>query len=382
VNPVFSPLVSEEETSRAREFRRFARENVEPHSARMDREEVLVPEVLEALRATRFLCPNAPTSSGGLGLDHLSLGLLLYELGRVSTATAALVAVQTMVMRSLLRWGDPDQIATFVPDLAQGRRISAFALSEPAVGSQASAVTTRVKLAGDRYVMSGHKKWITAGQIADWLLVFANDEAGPAAWMVHAEDHGVSRRPIGGMLGQRGAMLAEIVLQDCELPVDRRIGKEGAGIRYVAAHALELGRYGVGWMGTGLAQACLDAALEYAAQRSQFDKKLDEHQLIRRKISNMSTDVTAAKLMCVHVGRLLDAHDPRSVTEAAMAKYFTSRVAGRAASEAVQVHGAVGCSAESHVERLFRDARILEIIEGTTEIQQILLSKHRSSIPF
>ncbi len=377
-----SSLLSEDEILRSKEYRRFAEEALEPYAARIDREDLLPPEVLEALREHRFLCPNAPVERDGPGLDYVSIGLLLYEMGRASVAVAAVVTVQMMVIRSILRWGSEDQIASVVPAVARGDNLAAFALTEPGIGSNASAIETAARETGSGYTISGRKKWITAGQIADWLLVFAKVPSGPTAFLVHADDPAVARTPIHGMLGQRGAMLAEIELKDCQVPRDRIVGGEGAGIRYVAANALELGRYGVAWMSVGLAQACLDASVKHASERTQFGKKIIDHQLIQRKVTNMATDVAAAKLMCLHVGRLLDAGDLRSATEAARAKYFASRIATDAAAEAVQIHGAIGCSSESAVERYFRDSKILEIIEGTTEVQQVLLSKYTPAIPF
>jgi hypothetical protein len=177
------------------------------------------------------------------------------------------------------------------------------------------------------------------------------------------------------MLGARGSMLAELHMEGCRVPSENLVGREGAGFAYVASTALDLGRYTVAWGCVGIGQACLDASLAYAAERRQFGAHLREHQLIQRMLTDMITQVRAARLLCHQAGALRAAGDPRSVTETSIAKYFASTVASRAAADAVQIQGALGCSAESPVQRYLRDAKIMEIIEGSTQMQQITIAR-------
>jgi hypothetical protein len=249
-------------------------------------------------------------------------------------------------------------------------------MSEPNVGSDARQVETSAVRDGDSFILNGEKKWISFGQVADLFLIFAQCEGRPCAFLVPRAADGLSTRDINGLLGVRASMLAELRLTGCRMPQESLVGGVGFGFSHVAATALDYGRYSVAWGCVGIAQACLDACLGHAGERKQFGRLLKDHQLVRRMLSDIMTEVRAARLLCLHAGQLKEAGDPAAITETLIAKYFASRTAMRAAGHAVQIHGARGCSAESPVARYFRDAKVMEIIEGSNEIQQLTIAEY------
>jgi alkylation response protein AidB-like acyl-CoA dehydrogenase len=281
-----------------------------------------------------------------------------------------------MVSQAVLRWGTSWQREYWLPKLARGQVIAAFALSELNVGSDARHVESSATPSGDSYVLKGKKKWITFGQMADLFLIFAQCEGKPSAFLVERGSPGLSVKPINGMLGVRASMLAELQSDDCRVSKQSLIGRVGFGFSHVAATALDHGRYSVAWGCVGIGQACLEACMQYASARKQFGSLLKDHQLIRRMISDMITNLRAARLLCMQAGYLKQAGDPNALVETMIAKYFASRMATKAASDAVQIHGANGCSSEYPVARYFRDAKIMEIIEGSNEIQQIMIAEY------
>jgi alkylation response protein AidB-like acyl-CoA dehydrogenase len=281
-----------------------------------------------------------------------------------------------MVAQALFKWGNTFQKENWLPKLASGEVIAAFALSEPNVGSDAKSIETTATQSGNFYVLNGQKKWITYGQIADVFLVFAQCEGKPSAFLVEKNSPGLTIKPIFGMLGVRGSMLAELHLHDCKIPSENLLCRQGFGFSHVASSALDYGRYSVAWGCVGIAQACLDACLQYTSQRQQFGVYLKEHQLIRQMITEMLVNVKAARLLCYQAGYLKDSGDPKSIMETSIAKYFASTTATKAANDAVQIHGGNGCSREYSVQRYWRDAKIMEIIEGSTQIQQITIAEY------
>jgi hypothetical protein len=228
----------------------------------------------------------------------------------------------------------------------------------------------------DGYVLKGRKKWICYGTAAGLFLVFARYGGQPAAFLVERNSPGLAIAPLFGMLGLRGAMLADLHLEECKVPKESLVGAPGFGLSHVASTALDLGRYSVAWGCVGIAQAALEASHSYAAQRRQFGSLIKDHQLVGRLLANMIVGVRAARLMCLEAGRLRDSGDPGAVVQTMAAKYFSSRAAARATRDAVQIHGAKGCSPEYPVARYFRDAKIMEIIEGSDQIQQLALAAY------
>lgn len=365
-------LTTEQRQARA-EFRDFAAAEIAPHADAWDRAEAIPRELVDRLRGRGWLGSNLPREHGGRGLDMITYGLLTEEIARGCSSVRSLLTVHDMVAHAVARWGSREQRARWLPLLARGEALAALALSEPNAGSDAAAVETTARADGDAWVLDGRKKWTTFGQIADLFLVFARAEGGPAAVLVERETPGLAVRPLRGIVGTRASMLAELFFDGCRVPKGSLVGRPGFGVSHVAATALEQGRYSVAWGSVGIGQACLDACRGYAAERRQFGAPLADHQLIRALLAEMIVNVRAARLLCLRAGWLRDAGDPGAPAETMAAKYFASTMATRAANDAVQIHGANGLTEEFPVARYLRDARVMEVIEGSTQIQQITI---------
>ncbi|MBD0343478.1 MAG: acyl-CoA dehydrogenase family protein [Coleofasciculus sp. Co-bin14] len=368
-------LTPQQKSDRA-EFRAFVNEEIVPHAAQCDREERTPLKLIEKLAHRGYLGAVLPKEKGGSGMDMITYGLLNEEIGRGCSSLRSLLTVHCMVAHAILKWGSKSQKLYWIPNLASGEVIAAFALSEPNVGSDAKAVETTATLNGDSYVLNGQKKWITYGQIADIFLVFAHYEGKPTAFLVEKNSPGLSIEPITGMLGVRGSMLAQLHLNNCRISQENLVGRPGFGFSYVASSALDYGRYSVAWGCVGIAQACLEACIHYTSQRQQFGTYIKEHPLIRQMMTEMITNLKAARLLCYQAGYLKDIGDPRSISETSIAKYFASTMATKVAGDAVQIHGGNGCSREFPVERYWRDSKIMEIIEGSTQIQQLTIAEY------
>ena len=358
------------------DFRAFVDREVAPHADRFDQEERIPEELIKKLGQQGYLGSVVPQASGGTGADMITFGILNEELGRGCSSVRSLLTVHSMVAHSILKWGSKDQKASWLPKLVAGEAIGAFALSEPAVGSDAKSIEATARVAGDRYILNGRKRWITYGQIADVFILFAQLDGKVTAFLVEKDSPGFAAEPIYGMMGTRGSMLAELHMNDCEIPVHNRIGGIGFGLAAIVTAALDIGRYSVAWGSVGIAQACLEACIAYTSERMQFGVPIKDHQLVRQMMTEMVTNTKAARLLCYQAGYLKDSGDPRTVMETWIAKYFASRAAVQASSDAVQIHGANGCSSAYPVQRYFRDAKIMEIIEGSTQIQQINIAKY------
>lgn len=354
-------------------FRAFVAAEIAPHAGRWDREAAIPLELVGRLRELRYLGSNVPAEYGGLGRDNITYGLLTEEIAKGCSSVRSLLTVHDMVAHVIGRWGSPAQRERYLPALARGETLGAFCLSEPNAGSDAKSVETVARDDGDAWVLDGRKKWTTFGQIANLFLVLAQIEGKPTAFLVERDLPGVTVKPLSGITGTRASMLAEIFFEGVRVPKENLIGKPGFGVSAVMSTALDHGRYSVAWGAVGLAQACLDASRAYAAERRQFGVPIADHQLIRRMLTNMIAEVRAARLLCLRAGWLRDTRDPGATSEIWVAKYFASTMATRAALDAVQIHGANGCSEDYPVERYLRDSRVLEIIEGSTQIQQITI---------
>ncbi|KAB8332625.1 acyl-CoA dehydrogenase [Scytonema tolypothrichoides VB-61278] len=358
------------------QFRAFVDSEVMPYANHYDQEECTPPKLIEKIAKKGYLSAVLPKEFGGMGMDFITYGLLNEEIGRGCSSLRSLLTVHCMVAHAVSKWGNKSQKEYWLPKLASGEVIAAFALSEPNVGSDAKSIETTATLSGDSYVLNGQKKWITYGQVADVFLVFAQCAGKVGAFLVEKNSPGLLIKPISGMLGVRASMLAELHFRDCRIPQENLVGKLGFGFAYVASSALDYGRYSVAWGSVGIAQACLEACIQYTSERKQFGVYLKEHQLIRQMITEMIANVKAARLLCYQAGYLKDISDPSSIIETSIAKYFASTTATKAANDAVQIHGANGCSSEYSVARYLRDAKIMEIIEGSTQIQQITIADY------
>ncbi len=354
---------------------------VAPRAAEFDRSEVIGRDLIATLAHHGCLAATIGSDHGGSPLSSGELGVLMEELSLACSSVRSIVTVHSMVCSAIAKWGTASQRRRWLARLASGQLLAAFALTEPQAGSDIDAIQTRAESKSGGFLLTGRKKWITAAQIADLFLVFAKHQNGPAAFLVQRDTPGLVITPIQGLLGVRASMLASLSFEKCEVPSDALIGRVGFGQAAVAASSLDLGRYCVAWGCVGIARACLDSSVRHVTGRQQFGVALREHQLVRRKIANMVIDVSQARLACANAATLRDGKDPESVIATCMAKYVASTACTRAAKSAVQLHGAIGCSGESSVERLYRDAQTMEIIEGSTQLQQLMIADHELRRP-
>lgn len=357
-------------------FKSFVDHEIIPFAEKFDQQQRIPSETVAEIARSGYLGAFLPEAYGGGKMDMTTYGLLCEEIGRGSASLLSLLTVHGMVSLALLRWGSPAQRERWLPGLASGRIMGAFALTEPDIGSDARNVETSAEAEGGSFRIRGEKKWISCGQMADLFLVIARCEGQPTAFLVARDTPLLRIEPVRGLLGFRAAMLADLSLENCEVPSENLVGKVGFGFSHVAGTALDFGRYCIACGSVGLTQACVDASLHYASGRKQGGRYLRDHQLIQEMIAEMIAGCRAARLLCRYAGFLKDIGDPESIMETCIAKYFASRTALKAASDAVQIHGAQGCGSEYPVQRYFRDAKIMEIIEGSSQIQQIMISKY------
>jgi len=356
------------------EFAAFAAEHVAPLADAIDREERVPRSLIARLARAGYLASGLPSELGGGNADPVIHGLMHEVLGAASASVQGLVNVHHMAASSLIRWGTAAQKLRWLPRFASGELLAAFALTEPDVGSDGQ-VATRAVRAGDHDRLTGTKRWITGGALADVFVVFARGGDGPAAFIVPAETPGLTRTPIPGLLGCRGYMLASLQLDDCRIPVEDRIGAEGFGLSHVLATGLDHGRHNLAWSCVGQAQACLDASLRYADQRTQFGAPIASFQLIQRLLTQMIVGVHGARLLCWRAAQARSDRLPNALYETLIAKYHASTMLNDVADHALQIHGANGCGSDYPIQRYLRDARIMEIIEGSTQMLEIMIAR-------
>lgn len=355
-------------------LREYLDREVLPEAGRWDEEERLPRAVVASLADFGVLASQVPSEHGGRPCDPTEWGEMLESLGEASMSLLSVVTVHAMCSHAIARWGEPAMQREWLPDLASGKRLGGFALTEPAIGSDAKHVEAQLADRGDHWLLNGRKRWISAAQLVDVLLVFGRTEAGPTAVLVPREAPRVSVTPIGGMLGFRAAQPCEIVFEDVIVPKAQMIGPEGMGFSHVASSALDVGRFCIACGCTGLIKACLRASVAYARSRKQFGVALREHQLIQAMLADMATGYRAARALWRQAADARRQALPGSIVETTTAKYFAATAASRAADDAVQIHGANGCGPDYPVQRYFRDARVGEIIEGSNQMQQLMLA--------
>lgn len=357
-----------------RSAREFVDTHIVPHADDYDRAGRVPEELLRRVSEAGLWAPFLPPESGGAGMDMVTLGEVHEEVGRGCSSVRSLLTVHTMLSWTVQRWGSTEQRERWTPALAAGEVLGAFCLSEPGAGSDTSGITTTAAESGGGWVLNGVKKWTTGGQRADLFLVFARTAASIGAFLVPRDSPGVEVRPIDDMLGTRASMLAEITFRDVRLGPDALLGPSGFTAGMVLTGTLDLGRYSVAAGSVGIVQACLEASAAYAAERQVGGTPLRDLPLIQAKLSDMVTDARAARLLLAEAGRLKDAGEASTIMATWVAKYFASTAAARHASEAVQIHGANGCGPGSPVARFYRDAKVMEIIEGSNEIQRMTIA--------
>ena len=363
--------------TRYAEFKEFVGSNVEPFADDWEREQALPQQALTQLAASGYLGATLPREHGGKGWDTVTYGLLNEAFGRGSPSLTSVLTVQAMVAMAILRWGTRQQKSTWLPRLASGELIAAFALTEPEAGSALQSLTTAYTRVADSdsLRLSGVKRWITCGQIAGVFLVFGKLEEQPVACIVPRESPGLTIEPIRELMGFRAAGLATLAFHDVEVPLTNLVGKPGFGFSHVAPVGLHYGRISTACHALGMLRGCVEESIDYASRRKIGEQTVGEFGMIRTLIARMSTDLQAATLLCLNACQSADEHAPEAFEDAFSAKYFTSRAAVRAASDAVQIRGAAGCHESSPTSRYYRSAKITEIIEGTTQIHEELLGK-------
>ena len=359
--------------------RKFAHEELAPSADERDEKELFPAQAVGRLGELGFLGMMVSESYGGAGLDTVSYALAMEEISKVDASVGVIMSVNnSLVCWGIETYGTEEQKRTFLPDLAAGRKLGAFALSEPEAGSDATNQRTTAVRDGDFYVVNGMKNFITNGSSADVVLVMASTDRtkgakGVTALIVEKGTPGFSVAKKEKKLGIRSSDTVSLAFQDCRVPVGHRIGEEGFGIRF-ALKTLDGGRIGIASQALGIAQACLEASVKYSKERKAFGSPLAGFQAIQFKIADMATNIDAARLLTLKAASLKDQNAPFA-DAASMAKLFASRVAVNAALEAIQIHGGYGYIREYKVERFLRDAKITEIYEGTSEIQEIVIAR-------
>jgi butyryl-CoA dehydrogenase/short/branched chain acyl-CoA dehydrogenase len=375
--PALTALSDEEELFR-RAVRDFAEEAVKPHVARMDREAAMDREVIDACFRMGLMGIEVPEDMGGQGGTFFQAVLAVEELARVDPAVAVMVDVQSTLFENLLlRWATPEQRARIFPRVTRDT-VAAYALSESGSGSDAFALACRARESGNEYRITGRKLWITNGAEAGLFALFATVDPkagykGITCFLVDRDTPGFQVGKKEDKLGIRASSTVELILEDCPVSRLNVLGEVGKGYK-VAIETLNEGRIGIGAQMVGLAQGAFEAALRYVQDREQFGKKVAEFQAVQFMLAEMATDIHAARLMVYEAARLRDAGRP-FLTEAAMAKVVSSRVAERTASRAIELHGGNGFTKEYPVEKYYRDAKIGQIYEGTTNMQLQTIAK-------
>ncbi|WP_042224152.1 acyl-CoA dehydrogenase family protein [Oceanobacillus manasiensis] len=356
---------------------RYVETVIRPQSGEFDQNQAISEEVIFGMAERGFLGAAIPTEYGGLGLDPLNYGIFTKIFGKACSSTRTLLTVHTsLVCETLLKLGSTYQKEKYLKDLANGRRIGCFALSEPNAGSNINDLQTKCEEQEDYFILNGKKKWISFGEVADLFLVVATEQGIIKTFIVESSMPGIEIQPMKGMLAGRATHMAEVTLRDMKVPKEQLVGIYGKGFNIVVNTALFYGRYSIAWAGLAIVESALEEMTKYARTREQFGQKIGQFQLVKRMIANAVTDVHAAQSLCNRAGELRNANNDEAIMETNIAKYFTSKAAFRVASDAVQVLGGNGCWNEYPVERLFRESKILEIIEGTSQIQQILIADY------
>jgi len=370
--------LTEEQKLIQKTARDFAAKEIEPLAAKLDETGEVPIENFRKLGELGFLGLMVPEEYGGNEADAVSYVLVVEEISKACASTGTMVAVQnSLVCQPIAMFGTEEQKRKYLPGLATGKAIGAFALTEPEAGSDAAAIRTRAVREGDYYVITGTKHFITNGSIADVVILFATVDPslrhkGITAFIVEKGTAGFKVGKEENKMGIRGTNTAELIFDECRVPVENRLGEEGQGVK-IALMMLDSGRIGIAAQAVGIAQRAYEEALEYAKTRQQFGQPIAQFQAIQWMLVDMHTRIEAARLLTFKAALKKDAGE-RYTKEAAMAKLFASETAAWVTNRAVQIHGGYGYMKEYVVERLYRDAKITEIYEGTNEIQRLVIA--------
>ena len=359
--------------------RAFAQEQIAPFAAEWDKHSTFPRKALQGLAELGVLGMVVPEEWDGTGLGYIELGLAIEEIAAADGATSTIVSVQnSLACMILLKYGSDALREEWLKPLARGEKLGCFCLTEPHVGSDAGAITTTARREGDEWVLNGVKQFITTGKEGDVAIVFAvTDKAagkkGISTFLVPTATPGYIVARLEDKIGQHASDTAQILFEDCRIPAANLLGKEGEGYK-IALSNLEGGRIGIAAQSVGMARAALEAAIRYAKERTSFGKPLTEHQAIAFLLADMATQIDVARQAVWHAAALRDAGKP-CLKEASQAKLFASQMAEKVCSDAIQVHGGYGVTADFPVERIYRDVRVCQIYEGASEIQKLVIAR-------
>ena len=372
-------ILSEDHRAVQDAVRAYVQDQIAPKAAEWDKSHHFPAAELKGLAGLGCYGVAVPHEYDGAGLDYLALAIILEEIGAGDGATSTVVSVNNCPVCSILMaFGNEDQKERFLKPLARGDMLGAFCLTEPHVGSEAGGLKTTAVREGDEYVLNGVKQFITSGKNGDVAIVMAvTDKAagkrGISAFIVETRTPGYSVARIEDKMGQHASDTAQILFENCRVPAANRLGDEGQGLK-IALSGLEGGRIGIASQSVGMARAAFEAALRYSKERVAFGVPIFEHQAMQHKLADMATQIEAARQLIWHAASLKDAGQP-CLKEAAMAKLFASEMAERVCSAAIQIHGGYGYVSDFPVERIYRDVRVTQIYEGTSEVQKILIGR-------
>lgn len=372
-------LLTEDQRMIRDAVRAFAQEQLWPHAARWDKEHHFPKDVHKGLAELGCYGICVPESMGGAGLDYATLAVVLEEIAAGDGGTSTAISVTNCPVNAILmRYGTQQQQEQWLQPLAAGRMLGAFCLTEPHVGSDASALRTTALRDGDSYVINGVKQFITSGRNGQLAIVIAVTDKGAgkkgmSAFIVPTDTPGYVVARLEDKVGQHSSDTAQINFENCRIPAENLIGAEGEGYK-IALSALEGGRIGIAAQSIGMARSAFECAVTYAKQRESFGQPIFNHQAVGFKLADMATQIEAARALVMHAAALRDAGQP-CLKEAAMAKLFASEMAERVCSDAIQVHGGYGYVSDFPVERIWRDVRVCQIYEGTSDVQKILIQR-------
>jgi butyryl-CoA dehydrogenase len=372
-------VINEEQRMVQNAVRNFVQQEIAPNAALWDKQSIFPKEALQGLARLGCFGIAVPESLGGAGLNYVSLALILEEIAAGDGATSTIISVNNCPVCSILMaWATQAQKAQWLTKLATGQMLGAFCLTEPHVGSEAAGLTTTAAKSGEHYILNGVKQFITSGKNGDLAIVMAvTDKAagkkGISAFIVPTNTPGYIVARLEDKLGQHASDTAQIIFENCTIPASNLLGEEGQGLK-IALSGLEGGRIGIAAQSVGMARAAFEAALKYAKDRIAFGQPIFNHQAVQFRLSDMATKIVAARQLLLHAASLKDT-GTACLKEAAMAKLYASEIAEQVCSDAIQIHGGYGYVNDFPVERIYRDVRVCQIYEGTSDIQRILISR-------
>lgn len=372
-------ILSEEQNMIRDAARQYVQECIKPDAMKWDQEKTFPAEALKGLAELGFYGMLVPEQYGGCDIGYTSAALVLEEIAAGDAACSTVVSVTNSVAcMPIYQFGNDQQKETFLTPLASGEHLGAFCLTEPHAGSDASDLKTKAVKDGDEYVLNGVKQYITSGKNANTAIVFAVTDPsagkkGISAFIVPTDTKGYIVAKVEDKMGQHASDTCQIIFEDCRIPASNLLGEEGQGYK-IALSNLEGGRIGIGAQCIGIAKAALEAANEFAKDRTSFGKPINKHQAVAFKLAEMATQIEAARQLTLHAAQLKDQGLP-CLKEASMAKLFASEMAEKVCSDAIQIHGGYGYLADFPVEKYYRDVRVCQIYEGTSEVQKMVISR-------